>query len=86
MYFITTKHADYVLFCMTPSERAAVGLTEKNVVRLLGRSEVGGPWTVLREWPGTTLSHTDFMTALGRVAEPPEATELIAHLPPHLRG
>jgi len=84
MYFVTTKHPDYVLFCMTPSERAAVGLTEKNVVHLLLRS--GASWKVAREWSGTDCSHTDFMVSLGEVDEPADPTELTRYLPPALRG
>lgn len=84
MYFVTTKHPDYVLFCMTPSERAAIGLTEKNVVHLLLRS--GGSWSVAREWSGAEYAHTEFMVALGDVEEPADPTELARYLPPALRG
>ncbi len=84
MYFVTTKHPDYVLFCMTPSERAAIGLTEKHVVHLLARD--GASWKVAREWPGSTYSHTDFMVALGDVEEPADPFELARYLPPQLRG
>jgi hypothetical protein len=85
MYFVTTKHADYVLFCMTPSERAAIGVTEKHTVHLLQR---GGDdvWQVVREWPVAEYSHTDLMAALGGVSEPADPLELVRFLPPHLRG
>ena len=85
MYFVTTKHPDYVLFCMTPSERAAVGLTEKNVVHLLARQSGNTGWKVLREWPGASFSHTDFMASLAQVQEPNDADELTRFLPPALR-
>jgi hypothetical protein len=85
MYLVTTKHPDYVLFCMTPSERAAVGLTDTNLVRLLVRGP-GRSWEVVREWSGTELSHTEFMVALGRVDEPSDPAELVRCLPPSLRG
>lgn len=84
MYFVTSKNPEYVLFCMTPSERAAVGLTEKNVVHLLVHV-AGDRWQVLREWPGTTLSHTDFMTGLAKVEEPADPRQLLQHLPAPLR-
>lgn len=84
MYFVTTKNPDYVLFCMTPSERAAVGLTEGGVVRLLVRDGAG--WQVAREWPVDELSHTEFMVSLGAVAEPDDPADLTRYLPSHLRG
>lgn len=80
MYFVTTKHPDYVLFCMTPSERAAVGLTEGKVVRLLVQRE--GQWEIAREWEAERLSHTDFMVAAGRLPEPKDPLELLRLAPP----
>lgn len=84
MYFVTTKNPGYVLFCMTPSERAAVGLTEKGLVRLLVRD--GGTWRTAREWQVEDLSHTEYMVLLGDVAEPDDPAELTRYLPARLRG
>lgn len=84
MYFVTSKNPEYVLFCMTPSERAAIGLTEKNAVHLLVQA-AGGRWQLLREWPGTAFSHTEFMTALRKVDEPADPRQLLQYLPPTLR-
>ena len=85
MYFVTTKQADYVLFCTTPSERGAVGLTEKQVVRLLVRPAPGDEWRVLREWNAEVYSHTEFMAQLHGVSEPADPQQLIEFLPAHLR-
>jgi hypothetical protein len=85
MYFVTTKRAEYVLFCTTPSERAAVGLTQQHVVHLLVRSSSGEEWRVLREWSGEAYSHTDFMAHLRDVSEPADPQHLVAFLPAHLR-
>ena len=84
MYFVTIKNPAYVLFCMTPSERAAVALTEKNEVHLLLRGP-GNSWQPLRQWSGTVFSHTDYMSALGKIDEPSDPRELIGYLPPSLR-
>jgi hypothetical protein len=85
MYFITTKRPEYVLFCTTPSERAAVGLTEKQVVQLLVRPTLGDAWRVLREWNVDVYSHTEFMAQLRDVSEPADPQELVEFLPAHLR-
>jgi len=85
MYFVTTKHPDYVLFCMTPSERAAIGLTEKNMVHLLTRQRGDAGWKVFCEWSGAAFSHTDLMTSLTLVQEPDDASELTRFLPSALR-
>ena len=84
MYFVTTKNAEYVLFCMTPSERAAVGLTEHGAVHLLARGTADA-WQKLREWPATEFSHTEFMVALGKVDEPADPRGLLQYLPAKLR-
>ena len=84
MYFVTTKREGYVLFCTTPSERAAIGVTEKQDVHLLLR-EAGDAWRVLREWNGNTYSHTDFMVAVHRIDEPADPHELLRYLPEPLR-
>jgi len=76
MYFVTSKKAGYVLFCMTPSGRAAVGLTEGQKVHLFERAR-GGDWTVLREWNASERSHTDILIALGDHAEPDDPKRLL---------
>jgi hypothetical protein len=76
MYFVTTKRPGYALFCMTPSERAAIAVTDdQRRVHLLERSGTG--WSVAQDWPVEERSHTDIMTRLGAVAEPPTVAELI---------
>jgi hypothetical protein len=76
MYFVTTKRPGYALFCMTPSERAAIAVTDDQTrVHLLERS--GAEWRVAQDWPVAECSHTDIMTRLGDVAEPATAAELI---------
>ena len=85
MYFVTTKRNPYILFCTTPSERAAIGLTEKQVVHLLIRETPAGEWSVLCEWNAGDYSHTDFMAALHRVSEPSDPRGLLEFLPERLR-
>ena len=84
MYFVTTKHPDYVLFAHTPSERAAVGLTENERVHLLLRT-ADGNWRVRHEWDAKRFSHTEFMAALHRRNEPADPEQLIEILPAELR-
>ncbi len=76
MYFVTSKKPGYVLFAMTPSGRAAIGLTEGQVVQLFER-ERGGEWRVMREWKVTERSHTDVMIALGEHEEPADPKRLL---------
>jgi hypothetical protein len=85
MYFVTTSRPGYILFCMTPSERAAVGLTDKQIVHLLVRASPGEQWRVLHEWSAEDYSHTDFMVALRDVKEPTDPRQLLEFLPTHLR-
>jgi hypothetical protein len=85
MYFVTTSRAGYVLFCMTPSERAAVGLTHGQMVHLLVRALPAEPWRVLHEWSAKDYSHTDFMVALRDVSEPADPQQLLGFLPAALR-
>jgi hypothetical protein len=81
MYFVTIGgQAGYVLFATTPHGRAAVGITDKGTVRLLAPGKPD-EWTVLREWPTSTYSHTDFMLAVASRDEPEKAEELLAILP-----
>ena len=76
MYFVTTKRPGYALFCMTPSERAAIAVTDdQRRVHLLERS--GTTWKVAQDWPVEERSHTDVMTRLGEVAEPASVAELM---------
>ena len=84
MYFVTTKHPAYVLFAMTPSERAAVGLTEAQAVHFLVRAS-DGAWSVRREWGAKQFSHTDFMLAMRDRQEPAEPERLLEVLPAELR-
>ena len=76
MYFVTVKRPGYVLFCLTPSERMAVGLTDdQRRVQVLERR--GGEWAVHREWPVDQLSHTELMQRLAGVDEPATADALV---------
>ena len=76
MYFVTSKRAGYALFAMTPSERAAIGVTDdQKRVRVLER--VGGDWRVYKDWPVEEHSHTELMTRLALLEEPPTAAELV---------
>jgi hypothetical protein len=85
MYFVTTKQDGYVLFAMTPSERAAVGLTDKQEVHLLKRQGNAGEWQLVAKWNGADFSHTDFMVAWHSGVEPTAAGDLLAVLPAALR-
>lgn len=84
MFFVTTKHPDYVLFSMTPSEHAAIGVTERQEVHLLVRDETGG-WHVFAKWSGSVFSHTDFMVAWHYRDEPENPLDLLEVLPAELR-
>jgi len=84
MYFVLTKRPEYVLFCMSPSERFAVGVSEHRVVHLLV-PDPGGAWQVLREWNAEEYSHTAFMAQLRNREEPDDPEQLLALLPPNLR-
>jgi hypothetical protein len=76
VYFVTMKQAGYALFSTTPSERAAIGLTEDQTrVHLLERT--GDGWRVVRDWPIEEHSHTELMVRLGRVDEPASIDELV---------
>ena len=76
MYFVTTKHAGYALFSMTPSERVAIAVTDdQKRVHLLVRR--GAEWRVQHDWPVEEHSHTELMTRLAAVDEPPSVDELV---------
>lgn len=75
MYFVTSKQPGYALFCMTPSERAAIGVTtDQKQVHLL--EHAGSEWRVRRTWPVTEHSHTELMVRLGGAEEPATVDEL----------
>lgn len=84
MHFVTTRRPDYVLFTMSPSERFALGLTEKQQVRLFVR-DPQGDWALLHEWDGARYSHTEFMASLHRVREPDDPKDVLKYLPPEVR-
>jgi len=76
VYFVTSKRKGYALFSMTPSERAAIGLTEdQKRVQVLERA--AGEWQVHREWAIEEHSHTELMIRLGSVEEPATVEELV---------
>ena len=76
MYFVTVKRPGFVLFCLTPSERAAVGLTDdQQRVQVLERR--GSEWVMHREWPIDELSHTELMQRLATVDEPATIDALV---------
>ena len=85
MYFVTTKRDGYVLFALTPSERAAVGLTESQEVHLLRRQGNGGDWAVVAKWSAKDYSHTDFMSAWHQRNEPADVAQLLDVVPAHFR-
>jgi hypothetical protein len=76
VYFVTSKRAGYALFAMTPSERAAIGVTEDQK-RLHVLERAGGDWRVCKDWPVEEHSHTQLMTRLALVEEPATAAELV---------
>jgi len=76
VYFVTSKRPGYALFSMTPSERAAIGVTEdQKRVHLLERA--GAEWRVIHDWPVEEHSHTELMTRLGPLDEPASVGELV---------
>ncbi|MFM7735699.1 MAG: hypothetical protein ACKOCT_07375 [Alphaproteobacteria bacterium] len=81
MYLVTIAKQGYVQFATTPNGRAAFGLTEAGVVRVLAPGEPGGEWRALREWDGKRFAHTDLVVLLGRLPEPGRAEDLLASLP-----
>jgi hypothetical protein len=80
MVFVPVMWPGYELACLTPSGRAAIGVTHGKAVRILARS--GRDWRVLREWPVERLSHTDVLTHLGQHPEPETAEDILGLLPP----
>jgi hypothetical protein len=76
VYFVTMKQAGYALFSTTPSERAAIGLTEdQQRVHVLERA--GDGWRVARDWAVEEHSHTELMVRLGGVDEPASIDDLV---------
>jgi hypothetical protein len=84
MYFVTINKPGYVLFSATPSERAALALTDKQIVHLLARDARSGEWKVLRTWKASDYAHTDFMVALHHLDEPDDPHKLLDLLPANL--
>jgi len=80
MYFVTSKKPGYLLFCMTPSGRAAIGLAEQQRLHLLERKS-DGEWQILKEWPLDTLSHTDLLLALRNHDEPENPRHILNLVP-----
>jgi len=80
MYFVTSKRLGYVLFCMTPSGRAAIGLTEDQHVHLFERKP-DGEWQILQEWESAKLSHTDLLLALRDHDEPEDPKQILRLIP-----
>jgi hypothetical protein len=74
-----------VLFSKTPSEKAAIGLTEQQVVHLLRRGAGPDDWSLMAEWDANEFSHTDFMSAMHQRNEPADPADLLDVLPPALR-
>jgi hypothetical protein len=85
MYFVTVGRPGYVLFSMTPSEKAAIGLTEKNDVHLL-QATGKDQWEILAQWKGSEFSHTDFMSAMHEREEPSEPRQLLDIVPEAVRA
>ncbi len=79
MTFVTMKQPGYCLFSTTPSERAAVGLTDdQKRVHLLVREAAG--WTVQHDWSVDEHSHTDVMLRLGSAPTEPATFDDLARL------
>jgi hypothetical protein len=68
---------------MSPSERFALGLDERQVVSFFVRG-AAGDWQVARRWNSAQYSHTTFMAALRQRDEPADPLELLRLLPPEL--
>ncbi len=75
MFFVPVMWAGYEVACMTPSGRAAIGVTHDKIGRLFARD--GTEWRVLHEWPVERLSHTEIMTHLGEHTEPSAPEDLV---------
>jgi len=86
MYFVTMGKPGYVLFSTTPRARAAIGLTDAGIVRLLAPGQERGEWRALREWKTAAFSHTDLFVLLGGLPEPERAEDLLATLPSETLG
>lgn len=84
MYFVTINRPGYIMFCATPSERAAIGLTEKQALHFLVRDGATSEWKVIRTWKAMDYSQTDFMAALHHADEPEDPRKLLDLLPANL--
>lgn len=80
MYFVTTKREGYTLFCVSPSERFALGVTAERVVHLLARTPAQD-WQLLRGWNDADYSYTEFMAALRHRDEPQDSAGWLSGLP-----
>ncbi len=78
--------AGYVLFSVSPRGRAAIGLTEDGLVRLLAPGAGPGEWRLVHEWPAEAYSATDLLAQLAHTAEPERAEEILELLPPAARA
>jgi len=76
MFFVPVMWPGYEMACLTPSGRAAIGVTHEKLGRLLGRA--GSEWRTLYEWPVEHLSHTAVLTHLGEHAEPDTPEGLVS--------
>ncbi len=83
MYFVTTKREGYTLFCLSPSERFALGVTPERLVQLLVRTPAQN-WELLREWSDADYSYTTLMAALRHRDEPAAAADWLGLLPAEL--
>lgn len=87
MYLVTMGGmSGYVSFTTTPSGRAAIGLTDTGKVRLLAPGASSTDWKILREWPTSAYSHTDWLVKLADVDEPQRAEDLLSTLPAEALG
>jgi hypothetical protein len=75
MFFVPVMWTGYEVACLTPSGRAAIGVTDEKVGRLLAHT--GGDWRILYEWPVARLSHTEVLTHLGDRPEPPTPQDIL---------
>lgn len=80
MYFVTTKREGYTLFCLTPNERFALGLTADETVHAFVRDPADG-WKLVRDWRAADHPLTSFLAALRHTEEPDDTAAWLALLP-----
>lgn len=83
MYLVNIKRPGYILFSTTPSERAAIALTEKQEVHFLLRDSIASEWKLVARWNAADTSHTDFMVGLHHVDESADPAQLLDRIPAH---